>query len=52
MAQAQAGQSDAARDSLTRSLKAGKDFSGRDEAQATLDKLAKVSPSVASAPRS
>jgi tetratricopeptide (TPR) repeat protein len=52
MAQAQAGQSDAARDSLTRSLKVGKDFSGRDEAQAALDKLAKVSPSVASAPRS
>jgi tetratricopeptide (TPR) repeat protein len=51
MAQAQAGQTDAARDSLSRSLKAGKDFSGRDEAKATLDKLAKISPSVASVPR-
>jgi Tfp pilus assembly protein PilF len=43
MAQALAGLSDAARDSLSRSLKSGKNFLGKDEAQATLDRLAKVS---------
>ena len=43
MAQASAGLADAARDSLSRSLKLGKSFLGKDEAQATLDKLAKVS---------
>ncbi len=42
MAQASAGFSDAARDSLSRSLKLGRNFLGMDEAQTTLDKLAKV----------
>jgi tetratricopeptide (TPR) repeat protein len=42
MAQASAGQDDAARDSLSRSLKSGKSFSGMDEAKTTLDKLATV----------
>jgi Tfp pilus assembly protein PilF len=41
MAEALAGQSDAARDSLSRSLRSGKNFTGMDEAKATLDKLAK-----------
>jgi Tfp pilus assembly protein PilF len=41
MAQALAGESDAARDSLSRSLQSGKNFHGMDEAKATLDKLAK-----------
>ncbi len=41
MAEALAGQPDAARDSLSRSLKSGKSFAGMDEAKATLDKLAK-----------
>jgi tetratricopeptide (TPR) repeat protein len=40
MAQASAGQADAARENLQRSLKSGKNFSGMDEAKATLDKLA------------
>jgi tetratricopeptide (TPR) repeat protein len=40
MAQASAGQADAARDNLARSLKSGKNFSGMDEAKATLQKLA------------
>jgi tetratricopeptide (TPR) repeat protein len=44
MAQASAGQSDAARDSLSRSLKSGTVFAGMDEAKATLDKLAKLPP--------
>jgi tetratricopeptide (TPR) repeat protein len=44
MAQASAGQADAARDNLARSLKSGKNFSGMDEAKATLDKLAKLAP--------
>jgi len=42
MAQASAGFSDAARDSLSRSLKLGKNFLGKDEAQTTLDRLAKL----------
>jgi tetratricopeptide (TPR) repeat protein len=42
MAQASAGQDDAARDSLSRSLKFGRSFSGMDEAKTTLDKLATV----------
>ncbi len=42
MAQASAGFSDAARDSLSRSLKLGKNFLGKDEAQSTLDRLAKL----------
>jgi tetratricopeptide (TPR) repeat protein len=40
MAQASAGLSDAARDSLSRSLKSGKSFPGIDEAKSTLAKLA------------
>jgi len=50
MAQASAGQADAARDSLSRSLKSGKNFAGMDEAKATLSNLAKVAPAGA-APR-
>jgi predicted Zn-dependent protease len=41
MAQLSSGQTDAARDSLTRSLKSGQAFSGMEEAKAALDKLAK-----------
>jgi predicted Zn-dependent protease len=52
MAEALAGQPDAARDSLTRSLQSGKNFSGRDEAKATLDKLAKGTASNASPAKS
>ena len=44
MAQALAGQSDAARDTLARSLQTGRDFDGMDEAKATLEKLAKDAP--------
>jgi tetratricopeptide (TPR) repeat protein len=51
MAQALAGQTDAARDSLTRSLKSGKSFSGMDEAKAALDKLANQAPSSAALPK-
>jgi Tfp pilus assembly protein PilF len=51
MAQASAGQSDSARDNLTRSLKSGKNFAGMDEAKATLEKLAKLTAANA-APRS
>jgi tetratricopeptide (TPR) repeat protein len=51
MAQASAGQDSAARDSLTRSLKSGKSFSGMEEAKATLDKLATVGASNAAAPK-
>jgi predicted Zn-dependent protease len=51
MAQASAGQADAARDSLSRSLKSGKNFAGMDEAKATLEKLAKLTAANA-APRS
>jgi tetratricopeptide (TPR) repeat protein len=51
MAQALAGQTDAARDSLTRSLKSGKNFTGMDEARATLDKLANQAPTSASLPK-
>jgi len=51
MALASAGQSDAARENLMHSLKSGKAFSGMDEAKATLDKLAKLSPTGA-APQS
>jgi tetratricopeptide (TPR) repeat protein len=50
MAQASAGQADAARDSLSRSLKSGKNFSGMDEAKATLEKLVKLTAANA-APR-
>jgi tetratricopeptide (TPR) repeat protein len=41
MAQVLAGERDAARDSLTRSLQSGRNFTGIEEAKATLDKLAK-----------
>jgi Tfp pilus assembly protein PilF len=41
MAQLHAGQTAAARDSLSRSLQLGQDFSGKLEAKAALDKLAK-----------
>jgi tetratricopeptide (TPR) repeat protein len=51
MAQASAGLTDAARDSLSRSLKAGGNFSGMDEAKAELEKLAKLAPAD-STPRS
>jgi tetratricopeptide (TPR) repeat protein len=51
MAQASAGQADAARDSLSRALKSGKNFAGMDEAKATLEKLAKLTAANA-APRS
>jgi tetratricopeptide (TPR) repeat protein len=47
MAQALAGQPDAARDSLSKSLKSGKSFSGITEARATLDHLANQSSNAA-----
>jgi predicted Zn-dependent protease len=50
MAQASAGQAGAARDSLSRSLKSGKNFAGMDEAKATLEKLVKLTAANA-APR-
>ncbi len=54
MAQALAGQNDAARDNLAHSLQAGQKFAGMDEAQATLQKLGTAAPAVAvtSAPKS
>ena len=51
MAQASAGLSDAARDSLSRSLNSGKNFLGMDEAKAELDSLAKLA-SAGPAPKS
>ena len=42
MAQVSAGQPDAGRDSLMRSLKSGKSFTGMDEAKATLERLSTV----------
>ena len=51
MAQASAGQAEAARDSLTRSLKSGKNFSGMDEAKATLEKIATVGASNPAPPK-
>jgi tetratricopeptide (TPR) repeat protein len=44
MAQASAGQAAAARENLSRSLQSGKSFAGMDEAKATLNKLAKLTP--------
>ena len=44
MAQALAGQAGAARENLAHALKSGSNFAGKDEAQATLDKLAKLAP--------
>jgi tetratricopeptide (TPR) repeat protein len=52
MAQAQAGRTDLARDSLARSLKSGKKFTGMDEAKSTLEKLAKFAPADAASPKS
>lgn len=52
MAQALAGQDDAARNNLSRSLQSGKQFSGMDEAKATLEKLAKLASSSAPQPKS
>ncbi|MGA2399450.1 MAG: tetratricopeptide repeat protein [Steroidobacteraceae bacterium] len=51
MAQASAGQALAARDSLTRSLKSGKNFAGMDEAKATLDKLSTVGAAIPAQPK-
>jgi tetratricopeptide (TPR) repeat protein len=50
MAQASAGQASAARDSLMRSLKSGKNFAGMDEAKATLDKLSTVGAAIPAQP--
>jgi tetratricopeptide (TPR) repeat protein len=52
MAQAMAGQAEAARDNLMRSLQSGKQFSGMDEAKAELDKLAKLASNAAPLPKS
>jgi tetratricopeptide (TPR) repeat protein len=52
MAQFLAGQSDAARDSLTRAVKSGKNFPGMDEAKATLDRLARQALAEAGPPKS
>ena len=52
MAQFLAGQADAARDSLTRAVKSGKDFPGVDEAKATLDRLARQALAETASPRS
>jgi hypothetical protein len=41
MAQILAGQADAARDSVARAVKSGKNFPGFDDAKATLDRLAR-----------
>jgi predicted Zn-dependent protease len=51
MAQASAGQGVAARDSLERSLQSGKNFSGKDQAKAALEKLATAAPSGAPPPK-
>jgi tetratricopeptide (TPR) repeat protein len=52
MAEALAGQPEAARDNLARSLQSGKKFSGMEEAKATLDKLAKGTPASTSPAKS
>jgi tetratricopeptide (TPR) repeat protein len=52
MAQAKAGQAAAARDSLTRSLQSGRQFSGMDEAKATLENLAKLASNSTPQPKS
>jgi Tfp pilus assembly protein PilF len=52
MAQAKAGQADAARASLTRSLQSGRQFSGMDEAKATLENLAKLASNSPPQPKS
>jgi tetratricopeptide (TPR) repeat protein len=51
MAQASAGQPDAARDSLSRALKSGKTFSGMDEAKTMLDKLSQVGAATPAQPK-
>lgn len=51
MAQASAGQPGAARDSLSRSLKSGKNFTGMDEAKATLDRLSSVGAAISAQPK-
>ncbi|HMK87891.1 MAG TPA: tetratricopeptide repeat protein, partial [Steroidobacteraceae bacterium] len=51
MAQASAGQAEAARDSLARSLKFGKNFAGIDEAKAMLDKLSTVAAASPAQPK-
>ena len=50
MAQSQAGDSSDARDNLLRAVNSGAQFSGLDEAKATLEKLAKL-PLAASSPK-
>ena len=52
MAQALAGQNDAARDNLAHALQAGQKFPGMDEAKATLDRLAGAASVAAPAPKS
>jgi len=52
MAEALAGQPQAARESLTRSLRSGKQFPGMDEAKATLDKLPKDAAAIVPAAKS
>jgi predicted Zn-dependent protease len=52
MAQVLAGQKDAARDNLARSLNSGQKFSGMDEAKAALDKLAGQSLAISPPPKS
>jgi len=52
MAEALAGQPDAARDNLARSLQSGKNFTGIEEAKATLEKLAKGATSIAAPSKS
>lgn len=52
MAQAQVGQTEAARDSLNRSLSTGKSFSGMDEAKAALNNLAKLTSTGIALPKS
>jgi tetratricopeptide (TPR) repeat protein len=52
MAQASAGQADAARGNLARSLKSGKSFSGMEEAKATLDKIATLGSANGASPKS
>jgi tetratricopeptide (TPR) repeat protein len=51
MAQSKAGSTADARDNLTKAVKSGAKFSGLDEAKATLEKLATVSTSTSSAPK-
>jgi Tfp pilus assembly protein PilF len=52
MAQVLTGEADAARDSLTRAVKSGKDFPGMDEAKATLDRLARQALAESAPPKS